>query len=177
MTDSEREFATRQLLEGRDALLRATAGLTDAQLRFKPQPDSWSIADCVEHLAAAEDLLFDLVAKGSPNPNGVPLDPAKDGRMVAAIVDRSRKFSAPPAVRPHAHFASSAVAVQHFRDGRERALAYTRRCTEDLRRLFTPHPVLGEIDCYRCLLLLALHPARHAAQIDEIKQHPQFPKA
>ena len=177
MTGSEREFAIRQLLEGRDALFRATAGLTGAQLHFKPQPDTWSIADCVEHLAVTEDLLFSLIAKGAPNPDGVPLDPAKDGRMVAAIVDRSRKFSAPPAVRPRAHFASPAVAVQHFHDGRERALAYTRNCTEDLRRLFAPHPVLGEIDCYRCLLLLALHPARHAAQIEEIKQHPQFPKA
>jgi DinB family protein len=177
MTDSEREFATKQLLEGRDAVIRAISSLGDAQLQFKPQPDRWSIADCVEHLAVTEDLLFDLIAKGAPNPDGIPLDPAKDGRLVAAIVDRSRKFSAPAAVRPHAHFASPADAVQHFRDSRKRTLAYTRCCTEDLRRLFTPHPVLGEIDCYRCLLLLALHPARHAAQIEEIKQHPQFPTA
>jgi DinB superfamily len=177
MTDSEREFATKQLLEGRDAVDRAIDGLAGVQLHFKPQPDSWSIADCVEHLAITEDLLFSLVAKGSPNPDGVPLDPAKDGRMVAAIVDRTRKVSAPAGVRPHAHFASPAEAVQHFRESRDRALAYTHDCTEDLRRLFTPHPLLGEIDCYKCLLLLALHPARHAAQIEEIKQHPQFPKA
>jgi len=120
--------------------------------------------------------MFALVSKGAANPDGVPLDPAKDGRMVAAIVDRSRKIAAPPGVRPHGHFASPAEAVKHFRESRERALAYTRDCTEDLRRLFTPHPLLGEIDCYKCLLLLALHPARHAAQIEEIKQHPEFPK-
>jgi DinB superfamily len=177
MTESEREFATKQLQEGRDAVLRAIDGLADAQVRFKPQPDRWSIADCVEHLAAAEDLLFDLIAKGAPNPDGVPLDPAKEGRLVAAIVDRSRKFAAPAALRPHAHFESPAAAVKHFCDSRERSLAYTRGCSDDLRRLFTPHPLLGEIDCYRCLLLLALHPTRHAAQIEEIKQHPQFPRA
>ena len=177
MTDSEREFATKQLLEGRDAVVRAIDGLADAQLHFKPQPDSWSIADCVEHLAVTEDLLFALVAKGAPNPDGVSLDPVKDGRFSDAVVDRSRKVAAPPGVRPHAHFASPAEAVKHFCDSRDRALAYTRDCAEDLRRLFTPHPLLGEIDCYRCLLLLALHPARHAAQIEEIKQHPQFPKA
>jgi hypothetical protein len=177
MTDSEREFATKQLLEGRDAVVRAIADLSDAQLQFKAQPDDWSIADCVNHIALAEDLMFALVTNGVANPNGVPLDLAKDGRMVAAIVDRSRKVSAPPAVRPHGHFASAAEAAVRFRDTRERALAYTRSCTEDLRRLFTRHPVLGEIDCYRCLLLLALHPARHAAQIEEIKQHPEFPKA
>jgi len=177
VTDSEREFATKQLLEGRDAVVRAIDSLADAQLHFKPQPDSWSIADCVEHLAVTEDLLFALVANGAPNPDGVSLDPVKDGRMAAAIVDRSRKFSAPPGVRPHAHFVSPAEALKHFCASRGRALAYARDCTHDLRRLFTLHPLLGEIDCYRCLLLLALHPARHAAQMEEIKQHPQFPKA
>ena len=177
MTDSEREFAIKQLLEGRDAVTRAVDGLTSAQLHFKPQPESWSIADCVEHLAVAEDMLFNLVAKGAPSPDGVSLDPAKDGRLAVAVVDRSRKFAAPQPMGPHGHFASPAEAVAHFREGRERALAYARDCTQDLRRLFTPHPLLGEIDCYRCLLLLALHPARHAAQMEEIKQHRQFPAA
>jgi hypothetical protein len=176
MTDSEREFATKQLLEGRDAVLRAIAGLAEDQLHFKPRAEDWSIADCVEHLAVTEDLMFALLANGTANPNGVPLDPAKDGRMVAAIVDRSRKVAAPPRVQPHGHFASTAEAAAHFRETRERVLAYASGCTENLRRLFTPHPLLGEIDCYKCLLLLALHPARHAAQIEEIKQHPQFPK-
>ena len=176
MTDSERDFATKQLHEGTDSVFRAIAGLTSAQLDFKPRPEEWSIADCLEHLAVTENTLFALVAKGAPNPDGVPLDPAKDGRFSAAVLDRSRKVAAPPGVRPHGHFASTAEAVAHFREGRERALAYTRDCKQDLRRLFTPHPLLGEIDCYRCLLLLALHPARHAAQIEEIKQHPQFPK-
>ena len=177
MTDSEREFATKRLLEGRDAVIRAIDGLANAQLHFKPQPDSWSIADCVEHLAVTEDLMFALVAKGAPNPDGVSLDPAKDGRMVAAIVDRSRKVTAPTGVQPHGHFASTAAATAHFLEARDRALAYARDCTQDLRCLFTPHPLLGEIDCYKCLLLLALHPARHAAQIEEIKQHPQFPSS
>jgi len=77
MTDSEREFATKQLLEGRDAVLRAIAGLAEDQLHFKPRAEDWSIADCVEHLAVTEDLMFALLANGTANPNGVPLDPAK----------------------------------------------------------------------------------------------------
>lgn len=177
MTDSEREFANRQLIEGRDAVVRAVAGLSGDQLHFKPQLEGWSIADCIAHLAVAEDVLFALVAKGRPIPDGVALDPAKDSRFAAAVVDRSRKVAAPPGVRPHGHFASPGEALAHFCENRERTLAYARDCAQDLRRLFTPHPLFGEIDCYRCLLLLALHPARHAAQIEEIKQHPEFPKA
>lgn len=176
MTDSEREFAIQKLFEGREAVRRAIHGLGEAQLQFKPQPDTWSIAECVEHLAKAEDLMFALIEKGAANPDGVPLDPAKYGRFTTAVIDRSRKITAPEGVRPHGHFASTQAAIAHFDQSRERAIAYTRDCTEDLRSLFTKHPVLGEIDCYRCLLLLAVHPARHAAQMEEIKQHSEFPR-
>jgi hypothetical protein len=160
MTPAEREFAIQRLLDGREALLRAIAGLSEAQQRFKAQPEDWSIADCVEHVAVVEDFLFPLVTHGVINPNGVSLDPAKDERMAAAVVDRKRKVSAPPAMRPVGAFASVAEASAKFRES----------------RLFMTHPVLGEIDCYRCLLLFALHPARHAAQIEEIKQQPGFPR-
>jgi len=174
MTEAERQFAMTQLVEGRDSLLRAIEGLSEAQMSFKPEPDGWSIADCLEHLAITEDALFELIARGAPNPAGVPLPPEKDGRMVAAIVNRGRKVGAPKAMQPAGHFASPAEARTHFLASRERAIAYATTSTVDLRALFTIHPLLGEIDCYRCLLLLALHPARHAAQIEEIKRHVNF---
>jgi len=37
----------------RSRLEKATTGLTDAQARFKPAPDCWSIAEILEHLATA----------------------------------------------------------------------------------------------------------------------------
>jgi hypothetical protein len=98
MTDSEKEFATKQLLEGRDVVLRAISGLADAQLHFRPRPEDWSIADCVEHLAVTEDLMFALVAKGASNPDGVPLDPAKDSRMaILRLLPRLLRTSLKPA--------------------------------------------------------------------------------
>src|SRR6266478_4963098 len=106
MSPSEREFAIKCLFEGRDALLRAIAGLSEPQQRFKVQPENWSVADCVEHVAVVEDFLFPLVTRGVANPTGVSLDPAKDERMAAAVVDRRRKVSAPPAMRPAGAFAS-----------------------------------------------------------------------
>ena len=176
MTDSERAFAIQQLVEGRDALLRAIEGVSEAQAQFKPKPDGWSIADCVEHIAVADGMLFGLLEQGAPNPQGVALGPEKDGRVARAVVDRSRKIAAPERLRPAGRFRSVDEARDHFLAGHGRAIAYARDCAKDLRSLFTLHPLLGEIDCYRCLLLLALHPARHAAQIEEIKLDPAFPK-
>jgi hypothetical protein len=176
VTTAEREFVLKHLYEGRDSFLRAIAGLSEAQLSFKSQPDRWSIADCMEHIAMAEDAMFAGLTKGFQNPNGVSLDPEKYDRLVAAVVNRGRRSVAPEVMRPASHFGSAAEASLHFQESRERAIAFARECPDDLRHLFMVHPLLGEIDCYRCLLLLALHPARHAAQIEEIKQDPGFPQ-
>ena len=176
MTGSEREFIIRHLIGGREALFAPIAGVSSAQACFRTDPDRWSIRDCVEHVAVTEDVLFDLIMRGADSPSGVALSPDKDVRLAAVTVDRSRKFAAPEAVRPTGRFASVAEAAQHFRASRERSLIFARECASDLRRRFTIHPLLGEIECWRCLVLLALHPARHAAQIEEIKQYPAFPK-
>jgi hypothetical protein len=175
VTDAERDFVLKQLQQGRDSLLGAIAGLSEAQLNFKPPAGRWSIADCMEHIAMAEDAMFARATKGAPNPNGVSLDPEKYDRFIAAVVGRSRKVVAPDATQPAGHFGSVAEACHHFQQSRELAIAYARQCPDDLRHLFAAHPLLGEIDCYRFLLLLALHPARHAVQIEEIKLDPAFP--
>ena len=176
MTAAEREFVLKHLYEGRDSFLRAIAGLSEAQLNFKSQPDRWSIADCMEHIAMAEDAMFAGVTTGAPNPNGVSLAPEKYDRLVAAVVNRGHRLVAPEVMHPASHFGSAAEASHHFQESRERAITFARECPDDLRHLFMVHPLLGEIDCYRCLLLLALHPARHAAQIEEIKQDAAFPQ-
>ena len=176
MTDVERDLAIEHLIDGRDALLAAIADLSEAQVLFKPDAERWSIAECTEHVAITGDALLALLKRGLANPQGVALEPEKYGRLAEALVNRSRRFPAPESIRPTGRFASIADARAHFLEGHEQAMAYTLQCQLDLRRHFTVHPLLGEIDCFRCLLLLALHPARHAAQIGEIKLDPGFPK-
>ena len=177
MTATERDFLLKNLEESRDVFLRSFDGLSEAQLHFKPQPDRWSIADCIEHIVLSEVTMYAKATQGAPNPNGDSLDPEKYERFTTAVVARRRRVEAPEPMRPANQFASVDVARSHFLAQRERAIAYARECSEDLRHLFAQHPLLGEIDCYRFLLLLALHPARHAMQIEEIKSDPAFPKA
>src|SRR5690242_19393837 len=44
------------------------AGLSDEQLNWKPAPDSWSIAQCLDHLAVTSEkddqYLTDAIARG-----------------------------------------------------------------------------------------------------------------
>ena len=53
---------------------------------------------------------------------------------------------------------------------------YIRTTDDDLRDHFFDHPVLGPMDGYQWLLLIATHSARHTAQIEEVKADPNFPK-
>jgi Protein of unknown function (DUF664) len=50
--DRQRLIAHLELTEG--WLVSELAGLSDAQLRYRMSPESWSISDVVEHLAIAE---------------------------------------------------------------------------------------------------------------------------
>jgi uncharacterized damage-inducible protein DinB len=38
-------------------VLDATKGLSEAQWNFQPAPGKWSVAECVEHIAATEDFI------------------------------------------------------------------------------------------------------------------------
>jgi hypothetical protein len=39
----------------------------------------------------------------------------------------------------------------------------------DLRAKLTMHPIAGIVNCYERLLIMAVHPRRHALQIEETK--------
>ncbi|PYT61985.1 MAG: hypothetical protein DMG35_08390, partial [Acidobacteria bacterium] len=57
LTQGEKDRATQYLEATKENVLEATKGLSDAQWNFKPAPDRWSVAQVMEHIAAAEDFL------------------------------------------------------------------------------------------------------------------------
>jgi hypothetical protein len=177
MEDSEREAVREHLDRGYAAILEATAGLTENQASFRPAPDRWSVRDCVEHVAVAEGQMLDLVASRRRAADPRSADREVDRRILAVATDRERKFSAPEIARPSARFATLRSALEEFEACRRKTLRYVANCAEDLRAFTTKHPLMGVIDCYQCLLLIAVHPSRHALQVLELREHPDFPSA
>src|ERR1700693_1136229 len=57
VSQADRDRALQYLESTKRGVVDATKGLSDAQWNFKPAPDRWSIAEVMEHLAAAEDLI------------------------------------------------------------------------------------------------------------------------
>jgi len=54
LTAADRDRAMQYLESTKQAVLDATAGLSEAQWNFKQAPDRWSVAEVMEHIAAAE---------------------------------------------------------------------------------------------------------------------------
>ena len=59
LTDADKREGLAQLNRTRDGVMEATKGLSDAQWKFKPGPDRWSVAEVLEHIVLVEDFLLE----------------------------------------------------------------------------------------------------------------------
>ena len=66
--------------------------------------------------------------------------------------------------------------IAHFKESRDAHIEYVDKTQDDLRDHFSPHPAAGLLDAYQWILLMSAHTERHAAQINEVKGDPKFPK-
>ena len=176
LTRSEREQGLRYLDETRNGVIEATKGLSEAQWKFKPAADRWSIAEIVEHIALAEDLFLQDVRKRLENaPAGSPDRDAKqtDAMILAKVPDRSAKFQAPPPLLPTGKWTRDVV-MEHFMASRRQTVSFLKSATE-LRNHVVNHPALGPLDGYEWTMAVAAHSARHTGQILEVKADPNFP--
>ena len=177
LSQADREKGVKYLEETRDGVVAAVSGLSDAQMRFKAGPDRWSIAECLEHIALAEDFLFmnvtQNVMKGGP---GAPdRDFAKtDAAVLAMIPDRSHKAQAPPQLVPTGRWTPQET-LKHFLASREKTIEFMK--TEPgLRAHAVDSPMGQQLDAYQWLLFIGAHSKRHTEQIDEVKADPKYPK-
>jgi uncharacterized damage-inducible protein DinB len=176
VTSAEREHGVRYLDETRQGVIEATKGLSEAQWKFKPAADRWSVAEIVEHIALAEDLFLQDVRKRLETaPAGSPdRDPKQTDAMIFATVpDRSTKFQAPPPLVPTGKWTRDTV-LEHFLSSRRQTVSFLKSAT-DLRSHVVNHPALGPLDSYEWVLAVAAHSARHTEQILEVKADPNFP--
>ncbi len=83
--------------------------LTDAQLRWKPAPNQWSIIECLQHLNLAEQFYIrqiqhhvERIGLVQTEPTDQVLESDRAGRAFRWIVDpqTTMKFPAPGIIRP-----------------------------------------------------------------------------
>ncbi len=169
MTDAERAAILALLDESSKALEGATAGLSEEEAARCPTSGGWTIREIIEHVATGEEQMFVAVTQGFRELPEARQDAENEKKILDAAVDRSRKFTSPEVSRPRGRFVSLADALEHFRACRARTVQYVRECPDDQRRRTVKHPLAGVVTGYEYLLILARHPARHAAQIRELR--------
>jgi uncharacterized damage-inducible protein DinB len=163
MNDVDREFLIERLQQSRTEFLDAIAEVTEEQARSRPALDRWSVLDCAEHVATAERGLLAGFRKAAPaDGTGVS---ELEAKILAQGANRSRRVEAPERARPSGRFGSLAEAVTAFQHAREETIRFVESCTTDLRACTVPHPLRGQVTGYECLLLIVMHPIRHAGQI------------
>jgi hypothetical protein len=177
-TKSPTEIDKARLLEalrmGGEAFICSISQVDEIAFHVHPAENRWSVLECAEHIAVAEEVMLGLVTgeRKARDTEG----PKRDERILRSGTDRSTKFEASDQSQPCGRFSTLAEAVAHFQAVRERTLHLVEQTGEDLRatEIKHPHHAVGVITTYECLLLMGSHVQRHALQIDEIKNSPAY---
>ncbi len=179
LSKNERRAAANEMKGTYAHLLKTIKGLSDAQLNFKPNPETWSVAECTEHIAISEENIFGLLEKALQT----PADPSKrsevkmsDAQIMKILVDRSNKVKTRKPFEPTGRFGSHKATVKAFKAKRKGNIKFVKKTKEDLRNHYTQLP-FGTVDGYQILLFMSAHTERHISQIKEVMAHPDFPKS
>jgi len=168
MREEERQALLASLDQGSAALLDALHGVTEELSARVPSAGMWSILQCAEHVAVAEEHLFSLIT-ASKQIETPFINERREALILTFGADRSARRESPEAAKPVGRFPTLSEAVQHFLSNRERTIQFVNTNEEDLRSRIISHSLMGTVNCHEILLLMAVHPARHAKQIEEIK--------
>lgn len=180
LTQQERDYASKFLKDTEQGVFAAVKGLSEAQLKYKPATDKWSVEECVKHIAVSEKNLW-AMAEGSLKqpPNGEKRAGLKmtDDRLVKAVEDRSHKSKTSDALQPeNTAYNSVAEALASFKENRDKLVVFVRKTNLDLRNRVSELPI-GTYDAYQLILLISAHSNRHTQQIEEVKASANFPKS
>ena len=177
LTDEEREFTADHMRDTKERLLTVVKGLSEAQLNFKSSPESWSIAECVEHLAISEEMIGGMLQGALKTPADPSMrDSVKisDNDLLGIITSRDKKVKTGEAFEPSGKFGSNAQTLVAFMTKRAEHIAYIRTTKDDLRNHYGQLP-FGTIDGVQILLFMSGHTERHIQQMEEVMAHADFP--
>jgi hypothetical protein len=180
LTPEDRAFLTAHLIRTRDLLLTVIANLRPDQWTFRSDDESWTIAECADHIASIEKLTFSMVSKrlqaAEPDPQRASEVQKKTPWILEAVPSRHARVKVPPGIENTSHSETPAEFAALFQDRRAALLNYVSETDHPLHDRVAPHPIFKDLDGFQWLLMISLHSERHAAQIAEVKAHPAFPK-
>ena len=162
-------------------------GLNEAQLNWKPAPDSWSIAQCLEHLSVSLEefgpYLSAAIAQGHDKYSvGVPVSyrPTWIGGWLARqlLPETTRKLPAPKLLKP-TEGSNIQGAAERFQAQQQKFLEFVRAAAGvdyNKTRLRSPVTALMRYSLADAFVINVVHEQRHLQQAQRVKDRPEFPK-
>jgi len=174
------KFGQKYLKDTEKSFLDSFSHLSDAQPKFKPASDRWSVMEVAEHVTKAEDMFNQMVTesvmKSPADPEKAKQVEGKEAGILEKVPDRSVKAQAPEALKPTGQWKTKDELIKHFKETRAKNITYIKDHYPEMRQHFMDQPPAGLLDAYQWLLFQGAHSKRHTAQIEEVKADPNFPK-
>ena len=159
--------------------------LTTQQLNWKPLPDEWSVAQCLDHLVASNEGFIPIIQKVKRGEykhsfkERVPVLPRVFGSLVLNAVkpETKRKLKASKPFQPSSSEIGGDI-VSRFQ-AQQKQIAEHMRSTEalDLREIIITSPIASFVtyslfDGYQ---IIVAHDQRHVAQAKRVMAREGFP--
>ena len=177
ITEEERKKALDHLKQTQKELVSLVSSLSDNQRNFKASEDSWSIAECLEHIAISENNIFQMV-KGGLQADSDPSKRAEvvmtDDQILGLITSRDQKVKTRKEFEPTNSFGGFESTLKTFKERRKSNIKFLKSTDADLRNHYVQFP-FGLIDTYQGILFMSGHTKRHTDQIREIMEDGEFP--
>ena len=182
ITPEERAKLIKYLQDSETEFLEMLDGVTEAQWRWKPAPDRWSVAETATHIAITEDFLFDLaVNKAMASPVLSDWETKTKGKtelLERALPNRRTRVKAIEPLNPENVTMTREQVIARFKASRARAIQFAETTQLPLREHTTPgvFAAFDPLNAYQLLIYAPLHNLRHDQQIAEVKAAPGYPK-
>jgi DinB superfamily len=176
----ERAKVIKLLKDSQAETLEALEKLSDAQLKFKPAPERWSVLECAEHIMLSEGLLYSAVQRAIATPPIADWEAKTKGKtefLEDVLAGRKGKAQAPESIVPSAKLSREEV-IKKLKEARAVTLKFAEETKVPLKAHTLDHPsaVFGTLNGYQWLIYIPLHNIRHNKQIAEVKADANFPK-
>ena len=177
MADTDKKEVERVLREGVEALEDALRGIANDTASLRPSPESWSVLECVQHIGLTERALLGRLKQATPA-GASREDKAREARFQDLAMNRQRRIEAPEVVTPKPGSQSLPQALDEFQKIRGDTMRFVDEFEGDLKAWLAVHPLITRpVNCFEMLLLIALHPKRHALQISQIREQLSHPRS
>lgn len=178
MTDDERKFAVKYLTDTKSEVVKLVKKLSDEQLNYKPDADSWSVAECLKHIAISEQNIWagfvDASLAQDPDPSKRSGVSMSDEQLIGIIESREQKVKTAPPFEPQNKPEAADVVLKEFQKLRDEHIKFAKKSDEDLRNRYGQLP-FGTIDAYQAIIFMAGHTRRHYEQMKEVMASDGFP--